>query len=49
MSCSCSIVANVTCMISWGLRGTNQSKYTELRASQNAENSTATPINYTHC
>ena len=36
-------------MISWGLRGDSISKYTELRARLNAENRTATPINYTHC
>ena len=29
--------------------GNSLSKYTELWARQNAENSTATPINYTHC
>lgn len=40
---------NVTCMISWGLRGTNQSKYTDARARQDAENNTETPINYTYC
>lgn len=31
------IGGNVPCMSSWGLRGTNQSKYTKLRARQNAE------------
>jgi hypothetical protein len=36
-------------MISWGLRGTNQSKYTNDVARQYYENSNATPINYTHC
>ena len=41
--------SNVECMSSWGLRGTNQSKYTELLARQNAENSTTAPITYTHC
>lgn len=41
--------ANVECMISWGLRGMNQTKYTELWAKQNAELSTASPINYTLC
>lgn len=44
-----SITANVACMISWGLRSDSLSKYTDVSARQYAENSTATPINYTHC
>lgn len=35
-------------MISWGLRGSNQSKYTKLMARQQAEICTVTTINYTH-